>query len=366
MNAKQLLKKYGTQLYNKRYIVNPRKKYGQFILNNGLKTIGNKIVRIDKNTRNEILQFWNQFHVRVDLRWYDLYYTLYGDTENLKYNMPQDIYYSYIDTYFSDVRKAHACDDKNMYDMYFHDIQQPRTVARRMGGIYMDADYKVISVDEVLNLCVVNKRVVIKPSMCSEGGHGIMFWETETNDTAMLLSMVTSHDDLIIQEIIKQHDILSRIHENSINTIRILTMIYNDEVNILSSVLRMGIGGARVDNASSGGIFCGIEDDGTLKDCAYDLNAKLYKRHPQGAIFHNYTIPNFNACKDIVKKIAPRLAGISRLCSWDLSIDEKGNPLLIEANMSYGGITTHQYCNGPIFGDMTFEILSNVFKESRK
>lgn len=368
MSVKQILKNFGIQLYDRRYIVNPRRRYGQYILNNGLKTIGDGLIRINKSQKEEILKFWNKFHVKVDMRWFDIYNTIYNnrDSDNLKYNLPHDIYYSYIDTYFSDVRRSRACDDKNMYDMYFHDIPQPKTVARRMNGIYMDANYRIISVNDVLDACGDSGRVVIKPSVCSEGGHGIVFWDSAINDISMLMSVLTSADDIIIQETIQQHDTLSLIHACSINTVRIMALIYNDDVHILSSVLRMGIDGSRVDNASSGGIFCGIEDDGRLKNFAYDLNAKFYKRHPQGAIFNEYKIPNFSTCIDIVKKLAPRLAGISKLCSWDLSIDKNGNPLLIEANMSYGGITTHQYCNGPLFGAHTLEILNMVFNKSKK
>jgi hypothetical protein len=36
--------------------------------------------------------------------------------------------------------------------------------------------------------------------------------------------------------------------------------------------------------------------------------------------------------------------------------------MLIEANLTFGGIEIHQVTNGPIFGDMTEEVLDSIFK----
>ena len=77
-------------------------------------------------------------------------------------------------------------------------------------------------------------------------------------------------------------------------------------------------------------------------------------------------IPNFDLCKGLVKRLAPRFANISQLCSWDIAIGQDGHPILIETNMSYGQVDFHQLCNGPIFGEFTLEILDMVFKKRRK
>ena len=46
-------------------------------------------------------------------------------------------------------------------------------------------------------------------------------------------------------------------------------------------------------------------------------------------------------------------------------MDENGDPVVIEVNMSYGQIDFHQLCNGPIFGDRTGEMLDYLFKHDR-
>ena len=58
------------------------------------------------------------------------------------------------------------------------------------------------------------------------------------------------------------------------------------------------------------------------------------------------------------------MVSFSRLISWDFAIDENGEPMLIEMNISYGELDFHQLCNGPIFGDKTEDVLNEVFDNS--
>lgn len=144
-----------------------------------------------------------------------------------------------------------------------------------------------------------------------------------------------------------------------------MTLLFNNKVQILSSVFRMGVNSSRVDNASSGGIVCGIEENGQLKNIAYDTKGNRYDCHPQGMNFADVVIPNFHECVDLVKQLAPRFVSVSRLISWDIAIAEDSHPILIEANLSFGEIDFHQMNNGPIFGEMTDEILDYVINNNK-
>lgn len=167
--------------------------------------------------------------------------------------------------------------------------------------------------------------------------------------------------DLVVQEPIKQCKELNSVNSSSVNTVRILTLLRNKEVKAYSAVLRMGIDGAKVDNASSGGITCGINSDGTLKDVAYSAKGVKYELHPtSGVNFGTIKIPSYGKAVDLVKSIHPRL-GHFKLVSWDIAIDEYNEPVLIEANLHYGELDFHQLNNGPLFGDDTEEILNEVF-----
>ena len=58
--------------------------------------------------------------------------------------------------------------------------------------------------------------------------------------------------------------------------------------------------------------------------------------------------------------------GHFRLVAWDVTIDEQGEAVLIEANLTLGGINDVQMCSGPLFGKDTKKILDEVFRGKRK
>ena len=128
-------------------------------------------------------------------------------------------------------------------------------------------------------------------------------------------------------------------------------MTIDEEVKAMSSILRMGVGKSQVDNLSSGGIAMGIDCNGVLKGKAFSGEGKCYERHPDGVDLVGIAVPAYNECLEICKATAPRFARFSRLISWDFSVGIDGKPILIEANLHWGGLDSHQMCNGPIFKD---------------
>ena len=315
--------------------------------------------------RNKIEDFWTPYvkgryaKASFDTKWFDIYNSLNYKNNRLEYYIPDDFYYCFVDTYYSDFQSAKIVDDKNMYDMFFNDVKQPKTIARKINGLYLNAAYKPISEEELIDLCINVGNIIIKKSINSVGGKGVQFWDKHASINELKI-IIEGMQDFVIQEIIEQHPELSKANESSINTIRIVTFIFKGEINILSSILRMGVSGMRVDNASSGGLACGIDKNGRLKSYATDIKAKVYHKHPSGINFDEIVIPNFDKCIKLVKNLAPRFYNISKLISWDLSIGKDGEPILIEFNLSYGDLAIHQTTNGPIFGELTEEVLMDV------
>lgn len=52
-------------------------------------------------------------------------------------------------------------------------------VARKVGGVFLDKDYKIVEKEDVVKLCVEAHAVVFKKAPLSEGGKGIQFWEND-------------------------------------------------------------------------------------------------------------------------------------------------------------------------------------------
>ena len=317
--------------------------------------------------RSEILAYWAPFaNVKPHLAWFEFYSSACDDNSQLKYYIPDPVHFSEIDTFFTSPRISEAMDDKNLYDLYFHDVKTPLTIMRKINGELLDKEYHAITREQALDLYAQAGNVLSKAARMSFGGHSIKFFDVESCPKEEFSRYLDQVDHIVIQEVISQHETLNRIHKASINTIRIMSLTLDGTTQVLSSVLRMGQHGARVDNASSGGIVCGITSEGTLKEIAYDHNGNKFTGHPQSGPLKGIKIEGYDKCCELVKQLAGRMCSASRLISWDFAIDPAGEPILIEVNLSFGELDFHQLCNGPIFGERTSEILSRVFNKSDK
>jgi len=344
-----------------RFIVWQRKKDSKREINQIISA--SNVKSLSERQMSEIMSFWRQFSRKkhFDMKWYEVFNAFNTKEKQLKFYIPQDFYYCFVDTTFTNAQKAPVLDDKNLYDLYFHDVEKPKTVCRKMGNVYLDADYSIIELEDCVNKCLEKGNIIIKSSINSSGGHSIFFWNSKESTRQELVDLLNKLDNYIVQEIIVQHESISKLHKESVNTIRIMTLIWNNRVWLVSSVIRMGVNDAKVDNAHSGGVVCGIKGNGNLREIAYDGSFNAYKKHPQGTVFSDIVIPNFDKCQKIAIKLATRFSSISKLISWDFAIDSNANPLLIETNLTYGGIDVHQKCNGPLFGDETEAVLRYVF-----
>ena len=293
---------------------------------------------------------------------YHRFYTLATGKFDARY-IPDDLYYAYIDPFYNDWGRAVHIDHKGYYRLMFPGAKQPTLLVYRMNGYWYDKDGNLIDCNEAIRICRSVKTCFVKQATESEGGHGITFMDNSQDDEARIVEVFENTKfDLVVQAGLEQSNILSAIYESSVNTIRLYTLFKRDgSVKLYSVILRMGINGAKVDNASSGGITVGVEGDGRLKRYAYNAKGVRFDKHPtSGVCFNDYIIPNFEKVKTLVLNQALNFPHF-RIISWDVAIDKDNEPVIIEANLRFGEIDFHQLNNGPLFGDDTEEILKEVF-----
>lgn len=319
--------------------------------------------RPNKVEQNAISMYWGG--VNVDSQAINMYNRIFeGDKFDVRF-IPDDIYYCNIDLFYNNFRAAKALDDKNFYDLLFPDVTKPATVIRKINNIFYDNNYTLSDLNTAVDLCMQTDGIIVKPAVDSEGGHGIEIWEKAQGSESLKIILLKSNANVVIQSLIHQHPSLAAVHKESVNTIRMITFYHKGEVNVLSSILRFGIGDSRVDNASSGGWFCGIDECGKLKKWAYNLMGNRYEQHPDGLVFEGHEIIGFTQCIYEAKKLASRISRTCKLASWDFSVGDDGEPILIEVNMSYGELDFHQMTNGPLFKDFTDEVINEVFGSKR-
>lgn len=312
---------------------------------------------LNKAEIKEAEDYWRKYTNKYEVKYCSYYSSVSGSFD--KRYITDYLYYSYIDKHFNNVKKANGIDDKNYYDNLFPNLKQPRTILRKMNNHYYDYDYNLLKPQDVKNIINKEKRYILKPSTESNGGKGIIFVD---NLNTKKFDDLLSSDNFIIQKQVGQHKMLKDLHPSSLNTFRIISLFFKGKVYILSSLLRIGISGSRVDNVSKGGIVVGINENGKLKKEAYSSNErKTYTQHPDTKIiFEGYKIPKHKEILDIIKKEAIKFPNF-RMVSWDFSVDENEEIIFIELNLYSGQLDIHQFTNGPLFGELTEEVLAEVF-----
>lgn len=216
------------------------------------------------------------------------------------------------------------------------------------GNLY-NADRVAISVNQAENILKeFANDVIIKPEL-GKSGVGVKF---EKSSRVHVKNLIKS--DFLIQPVFKQHEELKKIHPDSLNTLRVFTVL-DDLGNpaVKFAYLKFGVGGARVDNTSSGGGLCLINEDGSLKPNYYDgLGICKGDTHPDTGISMNQVcIPGIRKIKEKCKS-AHRSYPYVKFIGWDVAVGENEKPVLIEWNARYPMLWFAEAIYGPFWKDL--------------
>lgn len=212
-------------------------------------------------------------------------------------------------------------------------------------------------VDFLLN---AREDFIIKPSVESHGGHGVAKFSAGTLDRKKLMALIDGYGlDFVIQRMLKQHPDIAAFNESSINTIRVVTYCdFEGCIKVLYALQRFGIKGEVVDNASSGGCFCGILKDGTYQRIGHRYGHMETFDIPSA-------VPEKAPCFEKIKEITcslHRLLSPFKMVAWDISVDPNEIVNVVEYNLSPG----HELCQqslGPVFEKKDLdEIMEHVSK----
>lgn len=311
---------------------------------------------LTEKEKKEIDDYYRRFGLQPSTHNFHEFYKRVTGRFSPEY-LTEDLYYHKVDPYFNDWAAAKYLDNKTLYRILFSNVPQPELLAYRQNGYWFDGTGQPISPTAMQVMVEKEEYLFVKAARESYGGHGVSYLRGKE----VAGYMAEYKGDVVIQKPLRQSASLSKINPSSVNTVRILTLLRKDgSVRVCSKILRMGIGSAKVDNASSGGITVGINDDGSLKDTAYFVSGERYKKHPTtGVEFSTVKLPSLDKALEMVSNQA-KLLPYFRLVSWDIAFDETDNPVLIEANLCDGELDFHQINNGPVFGEETAEVLLEV------
>lgn len=163
-------------------------------------------------------------------------------------------------------------------------------------------------------------------------GKGIEKIETKNyNSLNELYDYLTDNHNFELEEVIEQHEEVSKIYPGSINTVRVVTILKDNKPNVVCAYFRIG-NGKFVDNFNSGGMVAPIDEKtGIVQDKAIDKNKVLYEKHPAtGSQIKGFQFPHWNEALEMCKeaaKVVPQMGYVG----WDVGFSKNG-PVFVEAN----------------------------------
>lgn len=204
---------------------------------------------------------------------------------------------------------------------------------------YLNREFMVINEsnkDEFKKFINNKDEIIVKP-LSESCGKGIEKIELKNINKDELYTKLLSNKQFLVEEVAHQHKDLAKLHKESINTIRVVTLKNKYNVTtIITAIIRIGTNKEIVDNFNHGGV-CSVVDlkTGKILTPAIDKQGNTYEYHPTTKIkLVGYQLPNWDKVIKLVKEAAKEVKEMN-LIGWDVCIGEE-KPLLIEANQFPG------------------------------
>ena len=175
---------------------------------------------------------------------------------------------------------------------------------------------------------------IVKPRTLGRG-EGVYISRYISDDICKKEYQVLCEEDAIIEQIIRQHDALNALYPDSVNTIRIASVLTDEGPILLSSCMRIGNGGV-IDNFCQGGMTAQIDfETGKIETPAVDKDHNVYEKHPiTGTPFVGYQMPHWELMKETLKKMA-LVDPDAVFVGWDMAITPDGVDM-VECNNHQG------------------------------
>lgn len=170
----------------------------------------------------------------------------------------------------------------------------------------------------------------------SLGGIGIAKREAiDIADFAAFREELLAGRQFVLEELVTQHEKMATLCSTSVNTLRVISYLKpSGEVEVITSVLKMGNGGA-IDNFSHGGMYTMLDASGTAYSPAFDGENRTFAVHPAtGTPIVGFQVPLYDEVLqfvDALARIVPELPYVG----WDIAITPSG-PVVIEGNYNTG------------------------------
>lgn len=170
----------------------------------------------------------------------------------------------------------------------------------------------------------------------SKSGLGVRRYNAaDVSDWAAFHAELRDKGEVLIEERIVQHEVLEAIAPGTANTTRVTTFVKDDgTVAIINMAQKFGRGQVS-DQASFGGFYTALHEDGRAMGMGYSVDGHLFEKHPDtGFVIADFQLPMMDEVRALITEVALVIPEV-RYVGWDFVVTPAG-PVLVEGNWGAG------------------------------
>lgn len=278
-----------------------------------------------------------KFIVFLDMVWCSFRYTAgyvdYNEFEFYLINGKQR--QTYITLGQSD-KVVKAYNDQNYVDVF---DDKSKFVKAFSEFIHRDhIDLREVGVEAFESFVLKHRKVMAKKTndYVGRGIDKIDIDETPNLDFEKLYEELKASEQYLIEVFFKQHPVMDTLSDKSVNTLRIITFLDDDNIpRVLVRVLKSGLG-KHLDNIGQGGMYTLLNEEGVVEYPFIDKYGNQHTTNPvNGRELIGFTVPDYKKVEAQVKEACLKVPQV-RYIGWDVAVSPEGNAELIEGNTSTG------------------------------
>ncbi len=220
--------------------------------------------------------------------------------------------------------------------------------------VWFDCNFKPIKEELVTSLFFSETTKVICKLDRSHQGKDIYVFDQK----AFTPNAVMKLGNGVVQKFIQQHDFFNAFVAGSVATIRLTTVVdQKGVISLRAAYLRLAPANhTHVQSNTQIRIPIALPS-GQLHDLGYLPNWKQIAQHPDtGQPFAQQIIPHYLEAVHLVLKLHLKIPMV-QVIGWDLIIDAKNNPVIMEWNGYSNDIKFSEATQGPCFKDLGWNVL---------
>lgn len=219
----------------------------------------------------------------------------------------------------------------------FRHIFQDKVAFDRVFSEHLHRDWMVVeagNADAVRGFAERHGTIVTKEPVGQAGTGVHRYHATEVEDWDDFHRGLLARGELLLEQVIVQHDDLAAVCPGTVNTTRVTAFFDGEKTHILAIAQKFGRG-AVSDQMTYGGFYTMLDDTGRALGKGYDSHGHIHEFHPESRVrIPDFQLPLMDEVVAFVDRVA-RVVPQVQYVGWDIVVTPTG-PVLVEGNWAAG------------------------------